>query len=210
MRVGIIGSGSVAQALGNGFLGRGDEVKLGSRSPEKLEEWVAGAGEKASGGTMDEAAEFGDLIVFATKGTETESVIGEAGTENLAGKVVIDVTNPLVFEGGTPRLAYGPTDSGGEVAQRAAADARVVKAFNIVNAGQMVNPQASEAPTMFIAGDDEDAKATVTGILTDFGWSDVYDLGDIEASRELESLCVLWCRVAIPTGQTQAVFKLLR
>jgi 8-hydroxy-5-deazaflavin:NADPH oxidoreductase len=211
MKVGIVGSGGVAQALGRGFAERGDEVKLGSRSPEKLAEWVAEVGGEASAGTMAEAAEHGELLVLACKGTETESAIEAAGTGNLAGKVLIDVTNPLIQGDGIPTLAYGPTDSGGEVVQRAAPEAKVVKTLNIVNSGQMVHPEVPDGPaTMFVAGEDEGAKRTVTGILGDFGWSDVVDLGGIEAARELESLCVLWCRVAIPTQQWQAAFRLLR
>ena len=211
MKVGVIGSGSVARDLGKGFAGRGDELKLGSRSPEKLDDWVAEVGGDASAGTMAEAAEHGELLVLAFKGTDTESAIVQAGAANFEGKVLIDPTNPLVFGDGIPRLAYGPTDSGGEVLQRALPKTRVVKSFGIVNSGQMVDPEVDGGPpTMFVAGEDDDAKRQVTEILSDFGWSDVFDLGGIEASREMESLCVLWCRVAIPTQQWQAAFRLLR
>jgi predicted dinucleotide-binding enzyme len=195
MKVGIIGSGSVAGALEQGFTDRGHEVKLGSYS----------------GGTMDEAAAFGELLVLACKGTETESAIEAAGRDNFSGKVVVDVTNPLVFGDGLPTLAYGPTDSGGEVVQRAIPEAKVVKTLNIVNAGQMVDPDVPEGPpTMFIAGNDEGAKEQVSGLLSDFGWEDVIDIGGIDASRELESLCVLWVRFAVPNEAYQAAFRLLR
>ncbi len=211
MKIGIIGSGAVAKDLAAGFLARGDEVKLGSRSPEKLDEWAGRAGEKASGGSMAEAAGFGELLVLACKGTETEAAIEAAGTENFAGKVLIDVTNPLVLGDGPPSLAYGPTDSGGEVVQRALPEAKVVKTLNIVNSGQMVNPEVDGGPpTMFVAGEDSDAKATVTGVLGDFGWSDVIDIGGIDAARELESLCVLWVRFAMPNQAFGAAFRLLR
>jgi len=195
MKVGIIGTGNVAQALEEGFTKRGDEVKLGSYS----------------GGTMDEAAGFGELLVLACKGTETESAIEAAGKENFAGKVLIDVTNPLVFGDGPPTLAYGPTDSGGEVVQRAVPEAKVVKTLNIVNAGQMVNPEVPGGPpTMFVAGEDGAGKDTVAGILGDFGWEDVVDIGGIDASRELEHLCILWVRFAVPNEAYQAAFRLLR
>jgi predicted dinucleotide-binding enzyme len=195
VKVGIVGSGSVAKALEEGFVARGHEVKVGSYS----------------GGTMDEAASFGELVVLACKGTETESAIEAAGKDNFSGKVLIDVTNPLVFEGDVPRLAYGPTDSGGEVVQRAVPAAKVVKTLNIVNAGQMVEPEANGGPaTMFLAGEDGKAKEQVAGLLGDFGWEDVIDIGGIDASRELESLCVLWCRFAIPNDHWQAAFRLLR
>jgi predicted dinucleotide-binding enzyme len=153
MKVGVVGSGSVAQDLGRGFAQRGDEVKLGSRSPEKLSEWVADAGGKASAGSMADAAGFGELVVLACKGTETESAIEAAGAGNFDGKVVIDVTNPLVFGDGLPTLAYGPTDSGGEVVQRALPGAKVVKTLNIVNSAQMVDPEVEGGPpTMFVGG----------------------------------------------------------
>lgn len=211
MKVGIIGSGSVAQDLGRGFIKRRDEVMLGSRSPEKLSEWVQESGSRASAGTMNEAAEHGELLVLAVKGTETAGAIKAAGAEHFAGKVVIDVTNPLVFEGGIPALAYGPTDSGGEQVQRTLPEARVVKTLNIVNSGQMVDPEVSGGPaTMFLAGEDDRAKAMIVGILRDFGWADAVDLGGIDASRELESLCVLWCRYAIPSKNWHATFRLLR
>ena len=212
MKVGIIGSGNVGQALGEGFVRRDDQVKLGSRSPEKLADWVKEADEGASAGTMQEAAQFGELLVLACKGTETEAAIESAGSENFSGKVVVDVTNPLITaEGPIPSLAYGPTDSGGEVVQRALPEAKVVKTLNIVNSDQMVDPVVDDGPaTMFVAGEDDEAKRTVTEVLADFGWEDVIDLGGIEASRELESLCVLWCRVAIPTQTWQATFRMLR
>jgi predicted dinucleotide-binding enzyme len=212
MKVGIIGSGNVAQAVGSGFVKRGDEVKLGSRSPEKLAEWVTEAGDGASAGTMQEVAEFGELLALAVPGTAAEEAIETAGKGNFAGKVLIDITNPLVFgDEGPPTLAYGPTDSGGEVVQRAIPEASVVKTLNIVNSGQMVDPDVPDGPpTMFVAGNDDGAKSTVTGVLNDFGWKDVVDLGGIDAARELESLCVLWVRFAVPTQSWQAAFRLLR
>ena len=160
---------------------------------------------------MEEAAEFGELLALGVPGTELESAIEAAGADNLYGKVLIDITNPLIYGEGMPALACGPTDSGGELLQRTVPDAKVVKTLNIVNNGQMVNPEVADGPpTMFVAGEDDAAKQTVEGILGDFGWEDVIDLGGIEAARELESLCVLWCRLAIPTQQWQTAFKVLR
>jgi len=212
MKIGIIGSGAVAKAVGTGFAGRGDEVKLGSRSPEKLDDWTGEVGERASAGTMGEAAKHGELLVLACKGTETESAIEVAGADSFAGKVLIDITNPLVFdEEGSPGLAYGPDDSGGEVVQRVLPEAKVVKTLNIVNSAQMVDPEVPDGPpTMLVAGNDGGAKETVNGILGDFGWEDVIDIGGIDASRELESLCVLWVRFAVPNEAWQAAFRLLR
>jgi predicted dinucleotide-binding enzyme len=211
MKVGIIGSGTVAQAVGDGFIKRGDEVMLSSRSPEKLDEWVENAGDKASAGTMEKAAKFGELLVTAVSGTSVEEAIESAGPGSFDGKVVIDVTNPLDHEGdGLPSLAYRGDDSGGERIQKAAPDAKVVKTLNIVNSGQMVDPEIPGEPTMFVAGEDEAAKQAVTGILEDFGWKDVVDIGGIDASREMESLCILWCRYAIPNQAWDAGFALLR
>ncbi|MBM3665871.1 MAG: NADP oxidoreductase [Actinobacteria bacterium] len=210
MKVRVIGSGSVARSLGRCFTARGDEVMLGSRSPEKLEEWRSESGEE-SAGTMAEAAAHGELLVMAAKGTEVESAVAEGGAESFDGKVLMDVTNPPVFGEGVPTLAWGTTDSGGERLQRAVLGAKVVKTLNIVNAGQMVDPEVPNGPaTMFVAGEDEEAKAEVTGILGDFGWSGVIDLGGIEAARELESLCVLWVRYAVPAHDFGAAFRLLR
>lgn len=211
MRVGIVGAGPVGRDLGHGFLKRGHEVMVGSRSPDKLEDWLTDAGDGASTGTMTEAAVFGELLVVCSKGTELESVVAHAGAENMAHKVVIDTTNPLVFhgEGQMPSLLYGPEDSGGETLQRAVPEAKVVKSFGIVNSGQMIDP-VTEDPTMFVAGEDAEAKETVTHLLRDFGWADVIDLGGIEASREMESLCVLWCRIALPADDWSTAFKVLR
>lgn len=210
MKIGIIGAGSVAQALGNGFATRGDHVMLGSRSPEKLTDWTEEVGDDAAG-TMADAAAHGELLVLASKGTEVESALEQAGHDNVSGKVLIDVTNPLVSGQGIPTLAWGRDDSGGERVQRTVPDAKVVKTLNIVNAGQMVDPQVPAGPaTMFVAGNDAGAKAEVGRILGDFGWEDVVDLGGIDAARELESLCVLWCRYAIPSQDFGATFRLLR
>jgi predicted dinucleotide-binding enzyme len=213
VKVGIVGSGSVARDLGRGFVKRGDHVKLGSRSPERLADWVEEVGDGASAGTMEEAAAHGEVLVIAVKGTETDSAIEAAGRDNFAGKVLIDPTNPIVFDADRrpDHLAYGPTDSGGERLQRALPDTMVVKSLGIVNSGQMVDPEVEGGPaTMFVAGNDGAAKETVTRILADFGWQDVADLGGIEASRELESLCMLWCRYALPNQAWLTAFKLLR
>src|SRR6478672_7215492 len=130
MKVGVLGSGDVGKVLAAGFLTLGQEVKIGSREPEKLAAWVRAAGAGASSGSFEEAARFGDLIVLATLGTGTENAIRLAGVNNFKGKVVIDATNPLEFSTGLPRLYVGHTDSLGEQVQRAIPAARVVKAFN--------------------------------------------------------------------------------
>jgi predicted dinucleotide-binding enzyme len=212
MKVGIVGSGPVAQALGRGFAALGHEAKLGSRSPEKLAEYVTELGDPASAGTFAEAAEHGEVVVLATLWSGTEQALQQAGApQSVAGKVVIDVTNPLVFrEDGPPRLALGHTDSGGEQVQRWLPDSQVVKAFNIVGNPFFFRPDFADGPpTMYVCGDDEPARATVAGICEDFGWP-VIDIGPMDGARELEALCILWVKSGIVTGSWDNAFKLLR
>ena len=213
MRVGVLGSGNVGRALGRGFVAkRDDEVMIGSRTPEKLDDWSAEVGENAATGTFAEAASHAELAVLATGWGGTESAIGLAGPANLAGKVVIDVTNPLTFSGeGPPELALGHTDSGGEQVQRWLPESCVVKAFNIVGNPYMVDPDLPDGPpTMFIAGDDAEAKDTVAGVLADFGWPDVSDLGGIEMSRYLEPLAMVWIVHGFRAGSWDHALRLLR
>jgi len=212
MRIGVLGTGDVGRVLGVGFAALGHEVKIGSRSPqqEKVREWLKKAGPKASAGTFAEAAAFGDIVVLATLWTGTENVVKLAGQKNLAGKVVIDTTNPLDFSAGTPRLSVGHTDSAGETVQRWLPQAKVVKAFNHVGNAHMVNPQfPGGPPTMFICGNDGGAKKTVAGLLEAFGWPAV-DIGGIEGSRYLEPLAMLWIIYGVGTNSWNHAFRLLQ
>ena len=213
MKIGILGTGVVGQALGAGFAALGHDVKMGSREPgnEKVMAWVQKAGPRASGGTFAEAASFGEIAVLCTLWSGTESALKLADHRNLGGKVVIDATNPLVFDrGGPPRLALGHTDSGGEQVQRWLPNARVVKAFNIVGHAHMVNPSfPGGPPDMFICGNDDGAKATVATVLRDFGWPSI-DIGGIEGARLLEPMCILWVACGVRTGGWNHAFKLLR
>lgn len=158
MKIGILGSGNVGQAIGAGCASLGHAVKIGSREPEgdKLKTWVARTGRRASAGTFSDAASFADLGVLATLWGGTENAIRLAGPRNLAGTVVMDVTNPLVFSSNAPpRLERGFTDSGGEQVQRWLPDARVVKAFNTIGSVHMFHPQfPGGPPDMFICGND--------------------------------------------------------
>ncbi len=211
MKVGVLGSGQVGQALARGFAEHGNEVMIGSRSPEKLEEFAADAGEAVSAGTFETAAAFGEVVVLACLGSAAEDVLELAGEANLAGKVLIDTTNPLRFEEGKPpELFVGFDDSLGERVQGWAPEARVVKAFNIVGNAHMVDPDLPDGPpTMLIAGDDPSAKETVTEILDEFGWETV-DLGGIDGSRYLEPICMAWVRYGLGAGSWDHAFKLLR
>ena len=213
MKVGILGTGDVGRALGTGFARRGHEVKMGSRDAKnpKLAAFVKAAGPKASGGTFAEAAACGEVIVLATLWSGTESALKLAGARNLAGKVVMDATNPLVFApNAPPALERGWNDSAGEQVQRWLPDAKVVKAFNIVGNALMVDPQLPGGPPdMFICGNDAEAKATVTRICADFGWP-AMDIGGIEGSRLLEPMCILWVLYGIRSGGWDHAYKMLR
>ena len=214
MRIGILGSGVVGQTLGSGFSTLGHEVKMGTREPgsEKVQSWVVKTGGKTSAGTFAEAATFAELAVLATGWSGTENAIRLAGPDNLAKKVVIDATNPLVHRAtGPPTLALGFGDSGGEQVQRWLPNAKVVKAFNTVGNAHMVNPQfPGGPPDMFICGDDPDAKKTVTDLCKALGWPGTIDIGVIEGARYLEPLTIIWCLYGFKTNTWNHAFKLLR
>lgn len=212
MHVGILGSGDVGLRLGDGFVETGNIVRIGTRSPPKVQSWISKYGNsRASSGNFAEAAAFGEILVIATLWEGTAAAIRSADPKNFAGKAVIDVTNPLDFSRGMPpRLAVGHTDSGGETLQRLLPDAKVVKAFNIVGNPHMFRPEfPGGPPTMFICGNDEEAKETVSKILVSFGW-DAVDIGNIEGSRLLEPLAMLWMAHYFRTNNGQHAFKLLR
>ena len=214
MKVGVLGSGDVAKALGTGFVTLGHEVLLGSRvaGNPKTAAWAKGTNGKGSTGSFADAAAFGEVIVLATLGVAAPEAIRLAGLGNFDGKVVIDATNPLAFSPqGVPSLAIGHTTSQGEVNQKALPRAHVVKAFNIVGNANMFRPTFPDGPPdMFICGNDAAAKKKVEKILHDFGWPSVIDLGGIESSRELEALCILWVKSAIGLDNFNIAFKLLR
>jgi len=212
MKIGILGSGEVGQALALGFLERGDEVTLGSRSPKKLAGWIAEHA-PARAASFEEAAERADLVVLAVSGGHALDVVRSVGAQRLSGKVVIDVTNPVTEDApvnGVLRFFTTPDESLLERLQRACPDARFVKAFNSVGAAHMVKPRfAGGPPTMFFCGNDEAARRTVAGILESFGW-DPYDMGQAEAARAIEPLCLLWCIPGFLRDEWDHAFKLLR
>lgn len=212
-RVGVLGTGEVGRRLAAGFASRGHEVVIGSRDPAKpeLAEWLSGDGAGVVAGTFAEAAAHGELLVLAVLGDAAEAVIADAGPSNFGGKVVIDAMNPLDFSGGFPaKLSISGEDSLGERVQRALPEAKVVKAFNTIGNQYFVEPSFSEGqPTMLIAGNDEEAKRTVEEVLTDFGWSDVVDIGGIEGARELEAICIAWVKIGGARDAWDHGFKLL-
>ncbi len=215
MKIGVLGSGDVGRRLGDGFIELGHTVKIGSRNPvqEKITEWMAKHDKvKVSSGTFAEAASYGELNVIATSWAGTDEAIRMADPRNFAGKVVIDVINPLDFSKGMPpRLAIGHTDSAGETVQRMLPDSKVVKAFNTVGNLHFIHPDfPCGPPTMFICGNDDVAKKTITdNILTKLGWETI-DIGGIEGARLLEPLASLWIIHYFRTGNGNHAFKLLQ
>jgi predicted dinucleotide-binding enzyme len=187
-------------------------VVLGSREPgqPRVKEWVQKNAPRGSSGTFTDAARFGEVAVLATRWDGTESALNLADPGNLAGKVVIDVTNPLDFSSMPPKLAVSGDDSGGEQVQRWLPGARVVKAFNTVGNPHMFRPDfPGGPPDMFYCGNDAAAKQTVAKILNEFGWPSI-DLGGIESSRYLEALAMIWIVVYFQTKSGNHAFKLLR
>ena len=211
MKIGILGSGDVAKALAGGFLKHGHDVKLGTRTPAKLAEWAAKNPKGRIAGFAD-AASYGELVVLAVKGTAALEVLRLAGAANLAGKPVIDVTNPIADAppvNGVLKYYTSLDESQMERLQREFAGARFVKAFNSVGNAFMVDPQFKGGrPTMFICGNDEAAKQIVTGILDQFGW-EVADMGKAEGARAIEPLCILWCIPGFLRNDWSHAFKLL-
>jgi predicted dinucleotide-binding enzyme len=212
-KIGILGSGVVGKTLGAGFLKHGYEVMIGTRDVSKLTEWKS---KNAHGktGSFEETAKFGDILVLATKGHISEEVLRLAGLNNLNGKTIIDATNPIDEKNppvnGVLNFTTSLHDSLLERLQKLAASANFVKAFNSVGSAFMVNPDfGGTKPTMFICGNNEDAKKQVTTILTQFGW-ETEDMGKAEGARVIEPLCILWCIPGMLRNQWTHAFKLLK
>jgi 8-hydroxy-5-deazaflavin:NADPH oxidoreductase len=211
MKIGIIGSGDVARTLTGGFLRHGHEVMLGTRTPSKLAEWAT-KNPKARIANFSEAARFGGLVILAVKGAAAADALRAAGAANLAGKPVIDATNPIADApptNGVLKFFTNLDESLMERLQREFGDVRFVKAFSSVGNASMVSPQFKGGkPSMFICGNDKAAKKLVTGILDQFGWETV-DMGKAEAARAIEPLCMLWCIPGFLHNDWVHAFKLL-
>ena len=200
MRAGVLGTGIVGHTIASRLVQLGHEVRMGARSAtnEKAVKWVRQNGPRASNGTFAEAAGFGEMVFNCTSGTSSLEALREAGAEQLDGKVLVDVANPLDFSKGTPAtLTVCNTDSLGEQIQRAFPNSRVVKTLNTMNCFVMVNPSLVPGPhDVFVSGNDADAKSRVTDLLRDgFGWPSVIDLGDITTARGTEMLLPVWLRL---------------
>jgi 8-hydroxy-5-deazaflavin:NADPH oxidoreductase len=212
MKVGVLGSGIVGQTLAAGFLQHGYDTMIGTREPARLTDWHT-ANPQGLLGSFSDAAAFADIVVLAVKGTASADALRAADASNLSGKIVIDATNPIAdappVHGVLPFFT-GINDSLMEQLQREFPDAHLVKAFNSVGSGYFVNPQLPGGkPTMFICGNSDAAKKTVTEILDRFGW-ETADMGMVEAARAIEPLCMLWCIPGFLRNQWTHAFKLLR
>jgi predicted dinucleotide-binding enzyme len=206
MRFGVLGTGTVGRTLGSRLVQLGHEVCMGSRHAggAAASEWVAQAGEAASEGTFADAAAFGEVVINATAGAHSLAALHAAGAENLRGKVLVDVANPLAHDSGfPPKLAVANDDSLAEQIQRAFPEARVVKTLNTVTADIMVEPSLLPGShNVFVCGEEAGAKTTVVEMLGSFGWPPeaVIDLGGIEAARGPEMYVALWLRLINPLG----------
>src|SRR5688572_18877793 len=215
-KIGVLGTGMVGNTIGSKLVQLGYEVMMGSRTAtnEKAQAWKAANGDKASIGTFEEAAKFGGIIFNCTKGDITLDVFKMAGTENFDGKTIIDIANPLDFSKGMPPSLipeFSNTNSLGEEIQKLLPNANVVKSLNIVNCEVMVDAKKSGGdPTMFVSGNNPEAKAEVLEILKQFNWTDIIDLGDITTARGTEMLLPIWLRTWMATGNGYFAFKIVR
>ncbi len=209
--VAILGNGVVGVAVAKGFAEQGYRVIFGTRDTAgaKTAEALA-AVPGATAASFAGAAKAADLAFVALPWNGVQEGLELAGARNLAGKLMIDATNPIDFSSGAPQLALGHTDSAGELVQRSLPGARVVKAFNIIGAAQMVHPAPADGtPDMIIAGNDAAAKIEADAIIQSFGWRKAIDLGDITASRLLEPLALVWITYAFKNNHWVHSFSLL-
>jgi predicted dinucleotide-binding enzyme len=215
MRYGVLGTGTVGQVLAGRLVEVGHEVRMGSRTPdnEAAAAWAAAAGANASHGTFADAAAFGQTVMNCTAGSVSLDALAAAGAENLAGKVLIDVSNPLTFETGRLTLTVCNTDSVGEQIQRAFPEARVVKTLNTMANEVMIHPEIIPGShSVFVSGDDAESKQHVVGMLESFGWApeSVVDLGGIETARGAEMYLVLWIDMMQAGGDRRFNIKVVR
>jgi len=211
MRIAVLGTGTVGRTLAPAFRGLGHEVAIGTRDPgatKAREDWTLDIDMLA----YDAVGRGADLVVNATNGQGSLSALGMVGSDQLAGKVLLDVANPLDFsQGFPPTLAVKDTDSLAEQIQRAFPDAQVVKALNIVNAQVMVDPaRLAGETTMFVAGDVADARTVVVDLLRELGWSDVLQFEKLSAARGMEMWLPLWVRLTGLLGTADFNMKIVR
>jgi 8-hydroxy-5-deazaflavin:NADPH oxidoreductase len=222
MKVAIIGSDIVGQTLGKKLVELGHDVVLGTRDPNKLDEakgwagslsdWLNAVGNKATVATFAAAAAQGEIIINATHGMASLAALQTAGADNLQGKILIDVANELDFsQGMPPKSMAADTISLGEKIQAAFPNIKVVKTLNTMNCAVMVNPKqiADGNHTVFMSGNDADAKTKVTELLQSFGWTDIFDLGDLTSARGTEMMMPIWLRAFGKLGNVPYNFKIV-
>lgn len=215
-KIAVLGTGMVGNVIGSKLIQLGYSVMMGSRTAnnEKALAWAAANGANASAGTFADAAKFGELVFNCTKGEAAPDILKSAGVENFNGKTIIDISNPLDFSKGMPPSlipAWTNTNSLGEEIQKLLPQANVVKTLNIVNCEVMVDAKRSGGdPTMFMSGNNAAAKDEVKGILQQFGWSDIIDLGDISTARGTEMMLPVWVSTWMATGNGHFAFKIVR
>lgn len=216
MKLAVLGTGMVGNAIASKLVTLGHEVKMGAREPsnEKAAAWAKGAGARASHGTFADAAAFGELVFNCTAGVGSLAALQAAGAKNLAGKILVDVSNPLDFSKGMPpTLTVCNTDSLGEQIQRAFPETKVVKSLNTLTANLMVNPAlvAGGDHDVFVSGNDSGAKGQVTELLKGwFGWKTVIDLGDITTARGAEMAVIFWVSLMGAQKTTMFNYKIVR
>ena len=211
-KIGIIGLGIVAKTLGSGLLKHGYSVKLGTRDTEKLTDWNAGEGKGAEVGSFKDAAVFGEIIILAVNGGAAKSALELAGAGNLKNKTVIDATNPIANvapDNGVLKFFTTLDESLMEQLQNTFTEANFVKAFSCVGNAFMIDPKFDSKPTMFICGNNENAKLEVTQILEEVGWESE-DFGKVQSARAIEPLCILWCIPGLLKNEWMHAFKLLK
>jgi len=212
MKIGVLGTGMVGVTIATKLVQLGHHVTMGSRTPNNhaAAHWAQLNGINASQGTFADAVFYSEFVFICTKGEVTLEVVRMIGPNAFGDKVVVDVSNPLDFSRGMPpSLLICNTDSLGEHVQKALPYAKVVKTLNIVNCEVMVAPSKGGDPTMLLCGNHPDAKATVTALLKDFGWTDIVDLGDIKAARGTEMLLPVWLSLWNIVGHPHFGFRIV-
>lgn len=212
MKIGIIGSGEVAQSLSAGLVAAGHSVMIGTREPKRktLMSWKKSHKKNIQIGSTTEAAAYGELAILAIAWHATEDVLTLVRPE-LAGKVVVDVTNPIIYnEDDSPALSIGHIISGGEIVQQSLPDSHVVKTLNFISHANMAHPHYEKGqPIMFVCGNNDSAKHQVRGLLEDLGWENMLNIGSIEKSRLLESLSLLWIEYGTTRNTWNHAFAVL-
>lgn len=212
-KIGIIGSGVVGISLANGLVRHGYEVMVGTNDAEKHASINEKTGGKATVGTFTDVASFADVVILAVKGSVAEEALRKTGLEHLHNKIILDATNPIADlppQNGVLQFFTTLNESLMERLQKLVPDGRFVKCFSCVGNALMIDPDfGGDKPSMFICGNDDEAKNYTGKLLSDLGW-ETEDMGMVEAARAIEPLCMLWCIPGIREGKWRHAFKLLK